>query len=323
MSTSSVTRRDVIQGVAATLAVSAAHSAFSSERGRALNFLVVGDWGRDGTGHQREVAAQMAKAAHSQRSQFIVSVGDNFYTNGVQSPTDPQWRSSFEDIYAAPSLQIPWYVALGNHDYRGVPQAQIDYSNSSTRWRMPARYYMVSGEDLGAPHADLFFIDTSPIAYKDREQENEAITANVSNQDVPEQLRWLDKELGRSTAPWKLVIGHHTLHSGGSAHGDTPAMVELVEPLLQKHRVAAYINGHDHDLQHLLRDDISYIGSGGGWEARPVAAIEGTRFCAAVSGFASISLHPENLELRFRDVTGASLYHTKIASPAARSSKAA
>jgi tartrate-resistant acid phosphatase type 5 len=323
MSTASLTRRDVIHGVAATLAVTAAAPVFSAARSRALSFLVVGDWGRDGASRQRDVAAQMGKAAHSLRSQFVVSVGDNFYTNGVQSTTDPQWRSSFEDIYVAPSLQIPWYVALGNHDYRGVPQAQIDYSTSSTRWRMPARYYKVSGAELGAPHADLFFIDTNPLVYKDREQESEAITANVSTQDVTEQLHWLDEELGRSTAPWKLVIGHHTLHSGGSAHGDTPAMVELVEPLLQKHGVAAYINGHDHDLQHVRRGDINYIGSGAGSEVRPVAKIEGTRFCASVSGFAAISVHPEKFELRFRDFSGAHLYHAKMAGPSSRSSKAA
>ncbi len=323
MSTSSLTRRDVIQGVAATLAVAAAPPVVSHVRGGALNFLIVGDWGRDGTSHQREVAAQMGKAADSLRSQFVISVGDNFYSNGVQSTTDPQWRSSFEDIYVAPSLQIPWYVALGNHDYRGVPQAEIDYSTSSTRWRMPARYYKVSGADLGAPHADLFFIDTSPLVYKDREQENSVITANVSTQDVAAQLRWLDEALGESTATWKLVIGHHTLRSGGSQHGDTPAMVELVEPLLHKHGVAAYINGHDHDLQHVRRGPLSYIGSGAGSEVRPVAAIEGTRFCASVSGFAAVSLHPELLELRFRDFTGAKLYHAKIAHPSARSGKAA
>ncbi|GAC1672802.1 MAG: metallophosphoesterase [Steroidobacteraceae bacterium] len=323
MSISSLTRRDVIHGVAATLAVAAAPPGFSHVRGGALNFLIVGDWGRDGTSHQREVAAQMGKAAHSLRSQFVISVGDNFYSNGVQSTTDPQWRSSFEDIYVAPSLQIPWYVALGNHDYRGVPQAEIDYSKSSTRWRMPARYYKVSGADLGAPHGDFFFIDTSPLVYKDREQENTVITANVSAQDVAAQLRWLDEALGESNATWKLVIGHHTLRSGGSQHGDTPAMVERVEPLLQKHGVAAYINGHDHDLQHVRRGPLNYIGSGAGSEVRPVAAIEGTRFCASVSGFAAVSLHPEQLELRFRDFTGAKLYHAKIAHPAARSGEAA
>ena len=95
-------------------------------------------------------------------------MGDNFYEDGVQSTSDPQWRSSFETIYSAPSLQIPWYVALGNHDYRGVPQAQIDYAKISHRWQMPSRYYKVSGGQIGAPHLDLFVIDTSPLVHKYR-----------------------------------------------------------------------------------------------------------------------------------------------------------
>lgn len=312
MTNFTVTRRDAINGMAGALVAAAARPDFSDARERALNFLVVGDWGRDGTSHQRDVARQMGKAADSLGCQCVVSVGDNFYYNGVQSSTDPQWRSSYEDIYVARSLQIPWYVALGNHDYRGAPQAQIDYSKISNRWRMPARYYKVPGAELGAPHADLFFIDTSPLVHKYRENVDDAIAHNVSDQDVPAQLRWLDEELGRSIAPWKLVIGHHTLHSGGSEHGDTPELVELIEPLLQKHGVQAYINGHDHDLQHVQRGGLNCIGSGAGSSVRPVVAIEGTRFCASVSGFAAISLNPETLELQFRDFTGASIYRAKI-----------
>jgi hypothetical protein len=36
-------------------------------------------------------------------------------------------------------------VALGNHDYRGVPQAQLDYAKTSSRWRMPAAFHSDPG----------------------------------------------------------------------------------------------------------------------------------------------------------------------------------
>lgn len=67
--------------------------------------------------------------------EFIISVGDNFYTNGVASVDDPMWKTSFEDIYKGANLFIDWYPVLGNHDYRGNPQAQIDYSKRSRRWK--------------------------------------------------------------------------------------------------------------------------------------------------------------------------------------------
>ncbi len=313
MSNEHLNRRDVLGGIAAATALAVLPQSLLAAANPAVHFLVVGDWGRDGNSHQRDVARQMGKAAKAASSRFVVSVGDNFYDNGVASVTDPQWRTSFEAIYAAPSLQVPWYVALGNHDYRGTPQAQIEYAKTSTRWRMPSRYYKLAGIDIGAPQLDLFFIDSSPLVHKYRQKVEGNIAANVATQDVDAQLRWLDAELGSSTAPWKLVIGHHTLHSGGSAHGDTLELQQLIEPLLKKHRVQAYINGHDHDLQHIRRGGVDFIGCGAGSEVRPVASVEGTLFCAERSGFASITSSPDAMRLEFRDFTGASLYRGAIA----------
>jgi len=305
-------RREVLSALAATAAVTALPNAFAAAAPAPCNFLVVGDWGREGDAHQREVAVQMGRAAQSLASQCVFSVGDNFYEDGVQTTSDPLWRSSFEAIYSAPSLQVPWYVALGNHDYRGNPQAQIDYATISQRWRMPSRYYKVSGSQIGAPHLDVFVIDTSPLVHKYRKDVHSAIAANVVSQDVPAQLRWLDDQLSRSTAPWRLVVGHHTIYSGGSGHGDTPETTELIEPLLRKHGVQAYINGHDHDLQHIRKGGVDYLCCGAGSEVRPVQAVEGTLYCAARSGFAVLRSNLDSLSVEFRDFTGASLYRGEI-----------
>ena len=305
-------RREVITSMASAAALTAVPTVLRAASPAPVRFLVVGDWGRDGASHQRDVAAQMGKTAESLGCRCVFSVGDNFYEDGVQSTNDPQWRSSFEDIYSARSLQIPWYVALGNHDYRGVPQAQIDYAKSSPRWRMPSRYYKVGGASIGAPHLDLFVIDTSPLVHKYRENVHSRIALNVESQDVHAQLRWLDAQLGSSTAAWKLVVAHHTIYSGGSGHGDTPETKELIEPLLRKHHVQAYINGHDHDMQHIRRDGVDYVCCGAGSEVRPVEATTGTLFCESVSGFAAIASDPEVLTIEFRDFTGGSRYRSAI-----------
>ncbi len=323
MKPETLNRRDALQALATAAVLASAPRAWSIAELPPLDFLVVGDWGRNGTNHQRDVAVQMGKAAERLGSRHVVSVGDNFYEDGVQSTSDPLWRSSFEDVYSARSLQIPWYVALGNHDYRGVPQAQIDYARTSTRWRMPSRYYKVAGKNIGATHVDMFVIDTSPLVHQYRKKVHSVIADNVASQDVSAQVRWLDAELGASSALWKLVIGHHTLHSGGSAHGDTPEIVELIEPLLRKHGVQAYINGHDHDLQHIERGGINYICCGAGSEVRPVSKVEGTRFCAQQSGFAALRSEPEVLSFQFIDYAGASLYKARIPAGKAAANKAA
>ncbi len=128
-----------------------------------LNFLIFGDWGRKGQKDQVEVATQMAISADKIDARFIVSVGDNFYDFGVTSVDDPQWQTSFEQVYSTPSLQVPWQVILGNHDYRGNCDAQIAYGQTHPRWKMPARYYIQSEKIDDAVTADFFYIDTSPM----------------------------------------------------------------------------------------------------------------------------------------------------------------
>ena len=304
-------RRTVLGGLAAAAAAAPLARLDAADPG--LSFLVVGDWGRDGAQHQRDVAEAMGRTAAETNARFVLSVGDNFYEDGVRSADDPQWHSSFEAIYTAPSLQVPWFVALGNHDYRGNPQAQLDYAAKSARWKMPRRYYGVSGATLGAPELDLFVIDTSPLVHQYREKVDAPIAANVATQDADAQLVWLDRSLGASTAPIKIVAGHHTLRSGGSGHGDTPEIVERVLPLLQRHRVAAYINGHDHDLQHICTDGLDYLSCGAGSEVRPVSAVRGTLFCASRSGFAHVRLDGGHLAAEFRDFAGQKLYAASLA----------
>ncbi len=291
-------RRQVIGGLAVGAIAGLAPAAEAQPS--ALRFLAVGDWGRDGASHQRDVAAQMGRTAQAIDARFILSVGDNFYENGVASTQDPQWKTSFEEVYVAAALQRPWYVTLGNHDHRGSPQAQIDYSATSPRWRMPSAYFKVSGAELGFPDLDLFGLDTTPI-----------VSPLAARATGDAQLAWLDAELARSTAPWKLVFGHHTTFSGGD-HGNTGRLVDDLKPLLERHGVQAYLNGHDHDLQHIEVDGVSYICTGAGSETRPVKAIAGTKFCLSRSGFTAYELTARTLTVTFRDYEGQALHQAVI-----------
>jgi len=276
---------------------------------RELQFLVVGDWGRKGRDHQRDVAAQMAQVAGWRRGRFVISAGDNFYEEGVTSTEDPHWQTSFENVYAASPLQVPWYCILGNHDYHGRPQAQLDYAERHPRWRMPARYYTVA-EDLAEGQAVRFyFIDTSPLITEYRDQPKMA--TEIRGQDSEAQLRWLDQTLEHSDEAWKIVVGHHPVYSGGE-HGTQAELVERLLPLLRKHNVPVYVNGHDHDLQHLERDGMHFFNTGAGSQVREPGAIKGTRFARGLPGFLSMSISSERLCAEFYGSNGALLYRTDV-----------
>jgi acid phosphatase len=311
-------RRMLIGGFAigATgLAIASNAPAAASER--PLSFVVIGDWGR-GTEAQHRVAAEMGRAAAAKDARFVLALGDNFYDKGVESVDDPLWKSMFEDVYTHPALQVPWHAVLGNHDYGGNPQAQIDYTARSPRWRMPRRYYKVADRTLDHAGIDMFVIDTSPFVQSYRKDPASARARNMASQDIDAQLAWLDTSLGDARARWKLVVGHHTIHSGGSAHGDTHELVERLKPVLLRHGVQIYIAGHDHDLQHIHRDGLHMIQCGGGMEARPVKSIEGTQFCVAQPGFGVITVAGDRLTMEFRDQAGASLYRATIPANAVR-----
>ncbi len=127
-----------------------------------LNFLIIGDWGRKGSPGQIAVGNGMGRVAERLQSRFVVTTGDNFY-DGVTSLDDAHWQESYEAVYNKRPLQIPWYVVLGNHDYQGCIQAQLDYVHLSTRWRLPARYYAMEKPIDATASALLVFLDTFPF----------------------------------------------------------------------------------------------------------------------------------------------------------------
>lgn len=274
-------------------------------------FVVLGDWGRGGGHSQSRVAQAMGQAAAEAQSRFVISVGDNFYPAGVSSAADPQWKASFEDVYTAASLQTPWYAALGNHDYRGRPGAQVEYGQTNPRWRMPNRYYAVSGDELGSPDLDLFVLDTTPIAGG---YEEAVARLGYGRTTVPHpraQVAWLSSALQRSRARWKVVVGHHPIHSGGH-HGGSEELAAKIEPLLQAHGVQAYLCGHDHVLQHIRVGGVNHVCTGAGASAGHVAAIDGTLFMASQAGFALFTRAADTMHLTFRDAAGRELYQGEI-----------
>ena len=278
-----------------------------------LNFLVFGDWGRQGELDQREVAEQMGIAAANIGARFVISVGDNFYENGVTSLSDDHWQKSFENVYTAPSLQVPWHVILGNHDYHGNCDAQLAYARNSQRWTMPARYYRQTHQIDSTTTADFFYLDTTPmIRSYYRHGFEEKIRANVMTQNVPGQLAWFKAALAASKARWKVVFAHHPIYSGGE-HGDQRELIENILPLLQEHNVHAYFNGHDHDLQHLVIGDINLFCTGAGSQVRPTKKIEYTKFAGSRSGFTTVSLGPDRMDVAMIDWRGSVLYATSVA----------
>lgn len=124
---------------------------------------------------QMQVATAMGKYANqtSPKPSFVVTLGDNFYADGVYSTTDPLWQYLWKDVYLGfDDLNIPWFPVFGNHDYgngaTGV-KAQIARTYEHTDddiWTFPStnytRRFTIPGEGGGS--VAIVFIDTTTLA---------------------------------------------------------------------------------------------------------------------------------------------------------------
>jgi tartrate-resistant acid phosphatase type 5 len=155
--------------------------------GKPIRVLAFGDFGT-GSEAQKQTAAAMVAYNKLHPFDFGLTLGDNFYGQGLSTPTDPRWQTQWEQLYGP--MGIKFYATLGNHDWGGAdsPAAEILYTQKSPDWRLPSPYYTFT-----AGPVQFFAFDTPQM-------------------DETE-LKWLDEQLAKSTAQWKVVYGHYHIYS--------------------------------------------------------------------------------------------------------------
>ena len=226
----------------------------------------------------------------------------------MASATDPLWALNFEQVYSAKVLMVPWYVALGNHDYGGSIEAELGYARASHRWVLPTRYYSFSQQLADSTQALFVVLDSSPLIQEYVTERDDG--HHVKGQDGAAEVSWCDSVLSRATEQWKLVFIHNPAYSAGSKHGSTVEVQRALVPLFEKYRVDACFSGHDHDLQHSRPEGstVEYFGVGGGAEARPVGEASFTRFIRSSLGFGVVSVTRRSLEVTLVNDMGEQLY---------------
>lgn len=245
-------------------------------------FIAVGDVG---TGDQAQYDVAQAMVQFHQRNPFALALlaGDNIYDGGEME----RIGEVFEQPYG-PLLQhgITFHAVLGNHDVmsqRG--EGQIRYPG----FNMAGRYYTFTRDSV-----QFFALDTNPGPHWSA------------------QLRWLEAELARSKANWKIVLGHHPIYASGlhsikwelaSRLGPLlgtpklyPGLGEQLTPLFAKYQVQLYINGHEHHYERTQPiAGTTYLTCGVGSRLRPTGSSEWTAFASSQLGFAAIAVYDHQL----------------------------
>lgn len=269
-----------------------------------ITFLAFGDFGFH-TPLREQNVQMMHQFKKQNKVDAILSLGDNFYNYGVKSTNDPQWQD-FEKTFHP--LQCPFYAVLGNHDYLGNIKAQMDYASihKNTHWKMPFRYYDKTFISDDGACVNVFFLDTFTLC--PQESRLNSIAMGMLDFDQLfrhkdwEQYKWLERNLEKSTATWKVVVGHYPVFSNGH-HGSNNDLITDLLPIMKRHGVDFYLSGHDHDLEFMRKEDINFIVSGTGCSSNPVSLSHQSIYASDSTTFGFHVMQFTNEFVRFGFIT--------------------
>jgi Calcineurin-like phosphoesterase len=191
-------------------------------------FVAFGDFG--GGPAQQAVADAMERWAASHRVDALVTTGDNVYERGEPE----RFADQLDRPYAELRRSRPLWVSLGNHDVAaGYGDEQLRHLG------LPDQPYAKS-----LPGAQLLFLD--------------------SNRVDQAQADWLERQLTGPGPRLRVVVFHHPAWSC-SRHDSTEEVTRRWGPVLERHRVALVLNGHDHNYQRFSSPaGVTYVVTGGG-----------------------------------------------------------
>lgn len=300
---------------------------------------------KNGVTNEMAVAKRMQQyvqklSAQGTKFDATLLLGDNFYsdfTNNSESSlllNDDFWEKTqfsnwFEKMYDPNTLKMPFFVAVGNHDYDPTVawpvaptsrtkiflEQEYDRRHPESRWRMrptkgpndqPRTFYRVDFPPQNTL-VTVFMLDSN---------------ADLSEAQWDKQLKWLQDELthpAKMRGKWTILCAHHPIFSNGK-HGDNTKEMAgegsahdlkawRVEML--KHKIDFYLSGHDHSLQHLespgFSKNTSFLVIGGGGRDKTVtykdpqlkARTQLAGFAESLYGFAHLRFTSDRVEVKF------------------------
>lgn len=171
------------------------------------------------------IANQLLKEAFRQNpdAEFFVCGGDL-----TERPTDAYWGETFESLDSI-GQAVPVLTVTGNHDYlKGV------IGTLERRFSLIHSFYLDSmvGEN-----------QVFTVRYKDMQ-----LFCLDSNREffyLWTQRQWLEAQLKKSEAKWKIVVLHHPLYSVKGAMNN---LIQrwMFDDLIQEHDVNLVLQGHEH-----------------------------------------------------------------------------
>ena len=198
-----------------------------SEEIEELIYCFVGDAGEVNP-TQRKVVIALANSDCS----MVWHLGD-ITQLGVQSMDDPELEESFLTPFK-PFLEtgIPFYLTVGNHDYKGDPSVYLQVAKDYPSIFHPSNFYTKTFDGLCFFALDTTIFDKLYYFYK-----------------RGSQIRWLEEEVEKlkDQCDFSIAVAHHPLFSSGDRDRANPQLAIFLENYVFG-TFDIYITGHNHVL---------------------------------------------------------------------------
>ena len=304
-----------------------------------LRFLAMGDWGGKDhhpytTTNEVATAVGMARVVANFGPRFVMGIGDNFYSDGVDNSRDPRFNTTWQQVFTKSYFPVPFYMIAGNHDHHKNVSGEIAYTNKDPtgRWNYPDffYYFQQTFTTPGGKPVQVAFVMIDTVILCGRWDNKGTPTSRVPPTSPQTYPPGMDKTQLRASGKRPLIglswLGHYPVYSVGE-HGPTHYLLDNVMPLLQKYGVHLYLNGHDHSLQHIESEGINYVVTGAVHEVDPSQTNRDkiphdslkfhypshSQVTSRTGGFVSVELYDHHTGiLTYHDQDGNKIYQTLI-----------
>jgi len=195
---------------------------------------------------RRLVIERIAK----ERPDLIIHSGDLV----ARGSSEGQWKAWDESHRAIFDAKIPFYPALGNHEYTGDNKEALGYFNQ----RFPAlggcKWYAIQSGPLYFVILDSNFDD-------------------LGNRAVKQQDAWFRKTLQEAEANREIravvVVCHHPPYTNSTIHGESEEVKRrFADPAASFSKFRLFVAGHVHNYERFLIEGRPFVVSGGGGAPR-------------------------------------------------------
>ncbi|MGD9645193.1 MAG: fibronectin type III domain-containing protein [Pirellulales bacterium] len=231
----------------------------ASDKAAPFSFIYFGDAQNDVRAHWSRVIRE----AHSDapKARFMLHAGDLINS----ANRDAEWGEWF-GAGGWLNAMVPSVPTPGNHEYARDRGKLLSRSQLSHHWR--PQYTLPENGPKGLEET-VYWLD----------YQGARIISLNSNEQLKQQVEWLDRVLSDNLNTWTVVTFHHPVFS--TARGrDNPEIRSLWKPVMDKYRVDLVLQGHDHTYARFAPDHVENVSSG----ANVRSAEGGTVYVVSVSG---------------------------------------